>query len=94
MEPGIYHVHTQLNIAGVGPGLGPGQTVQVIGEPILKPIPMEQYHISKHYNCCRPWNYFCYQTVASNLKTFLYIFNIKFNTISFILLGLYILKYS
>jgi methane/ammonia monooxygenase subunit B len=40
LEPGIYHVHTQLNIAGVGPGLGPGQTVQVVGDPILKPIPM------------------------------------------------------
>src|SRR6187455_2858894 len=40
LEPGIYHVHTQLNVAGVGPGLGPGQTVQVVGEPILKPIPM------------------------------------------------------
>ncbi len=39
LEPGIYHVHTQLNIAGIGPGLGPGQTVQVTGEPILKPIP-------------------------------------------------------
>ena len=39
LEPGIYHVHTQLNIAGVGPGLGPGQTVQVSGEPILKPVP-------------------------------------------------------
>ncbi len=39
LEPGIYHVHTQLNLAGVGPGLGPGQTVQVVGEPIIKPIP-------------------------------------------------------
>src|ERR671911_1647674 len=39
LEPGIYHVHTQLNIAGVGPGLGPGQTVQVSGEAILKPVP-------------------------------------------------------
>src|SRR5215210_8944330 len=39
LEPGVYHVHTQLNIAGVGPGLGPGQTVQVSGEPILKPVP-------------------------------------------------------
>ncbi len=39
LEPGIYHVHTQFNLAGVGPGLGPGQTVQVVGEPIIKPIP-------------------------------------------------------
>src|SRR5829696_7589553 len=39
LEPGIYHVHTQLNIAGVGPGLGPGQTVQVSGEAILKAVP-------------------------------------------------------
>lgn len=39
LEPGIYHVHTQLNLASVGPGLGPGQTVQVTGPPILKPIP-------------------------------------------------------
>jgi methane/ammonia monooxygenase subunit B len=39
LEPGVYHVHTQLNIAGVGPGLGPGQTVQVTGEAILKAVP-------------------------------------------------------
>ena len=39
LEPGVYHVHTQLNIEHVGPGLGPGQTVVVEGERILKPIP-------------------------------------------------------
>ena len=39
LEPGVYHVHTQLNIAGVGPGLGPGQTVQVSGPVILKAVP-------------------------------------------------------
>ncbi len=39
LEPGVYHVHTQLNIEHVGPGLGPGQTVVVEGDPILKPIP-------------------------------------------------------
>lgn len=39
LEPGIYHVHTQLNIQTIGPGLGPGQTVQVTGEPIFKPVP-------------------------------------------------------
>src|SRR5215510_556253 len=39
LEPGVYHVHTQLNVASVGPGLGPGQTVQVTGPAILKPIP-------------------------------------------------------
>ena len=39
LEPGIYHVHTQLNIEHIGPGLGPGQTVQVTGTPILKPVP-------------------------------------------------------
>ena len=27
LEAGVYHVHTQLNVAKVGPGLGPGQTV-------------------------------------------------------------------
>ena len=31
LEPGIYHVHTQLNLEHIGPGLGPGQTVQVTG---------------------------------------------------------------
>ncbi len=35
----VYHVHTQLNVANVGPGLGPGQTVVVEGDPIIKPIP-------------------------------------------------------
>lgn len=39
LEPGAYHVHTQLNVASVGPGLGPGQTVIVDGEHIIKPIP-------------------------------------------------------
>ncbi len=39
LEPGVYHVHTQLNVASVGPGLGPGQTVVVDGDFILKPIP-------------------------------------------------------
>lgn len=41
LEPGIYHVHTQLNIQTIGPGLGPGQTVQVTGEPIFKPVPWQ-----------------------------------------------------
>jgi len=39
LEPGVYHVNTQLNVQNVGPGLGPGQTVVVEGEFILKPIP-------------------------------------------------------
>jgi methane/ammonia monooxygenase subunit B len=39
LEPGVYHVHTQLNVASVGPGLGPGQTVVVDGDYIIKPIP-------------------------------------------------------
>ena len=39
LEPATYHVHTQLNVEHVGPGLGRGQTVQVNGPPILKPIP-------------------------------------------------------
>lgn len=38
LEPGVYHMHTQLNIANVGPGLGLGQTVFVDGEPIIKSI--------------------------------------------------------
>lgn len=39
LEPGVYHVHTQLNIEHVGPGLGPGQTVQISGNPIFKAVP-------------------------------------------------------
>jgi methane/ammonia monooxygenase subunit B len=39
LEPGTYHVHTQLNVEHVGPGLGRGATVTVQGEPILKEIP-------------------------------------------------------
>ena len=39
LEEGVYHVHTQLNVATVGPGLGPGQTVVVEGEPITRPAP-------------------------------------------------------
>lgn len=38
LEPGVYHLHTQLNVANIGPGLGPGQTVVVEGEPIVKPV--------------------------------------------------------
>ena len=39
LEPGTYHVHTQLNVEHVGPGLGRGETVNVNGPAILKPIP-------------------------------------------------------
>ena len=39
LEPGTYHVHTQLNVESVGPGLGRGATVSVTGEAIIKPIP-------------------------------------------------------
>jgi methane/ammonia monooxygenase subunit B len=39
LEPATYHVHTQLNVEHVGPGLGRGQTVNVSGEAILKEIP-------------------------------------------------------
>ena len=39
LEPGTYHVHTQLNVEHVGPGLGRGQTVNVSGDAIIKPIP-------------------------------------------------------
>ena len=39
LEPGTYHVHTQLNVEHVGPGLGRGQTVNVNGDALLKPIP-------------------------------------------------------
>ncbi|MDE1863310.1 MAG: ammonia monooxygenase [Thaumarchaeota archaeon] len=39
LEPAVYHMHTQLNIASIGPGLGPGQTIVVTGPPIVKPIP-------------------------------------------------------
>ncbi|HJU95043.1 MAG TPA: methane monooxygenase/ammonia monooxygenase subunit B [Nitrososphaera sp.] len=39
LEPGTYHVHTQLNVESVGPGLGRGATVSVTGEAILKPVP-------------------------------------------------------
>jgi methane/ammonia monooxygenase subunit B len=39
LEPGTYHVHTQLNVEHVGPGLGRGATVNVSGDPILKEIP-------------------------------------------------------
>ena len=39
LHEGVYHVHTQLNVASVGPGLGPGATVVVEGEPIARPAP-------------------------------------------------------
>ncbi len=38
LEPGTYHAHTQLNIASVGPGLGPGMAIVVEGEPTEKPM--------------------------------------------------------
>ena len=41
LEPATYHVHTQLNVESVGPGIGRGSTVSVTGEPILKPIPYQ-----------------------------------------------------
>ena len=39
LHEGVYHVHTLLTVATVGPGLGPGATVVVEGEPIAKPAP-------------------------------------------------------
>lgn len=39
LHEGVFHVHTQLNVATVGPGLGPGVTVVVEGEPIVRPVP-------------------------------------------------------
>jgi methane/ammonia monooxygenase subunit B len=39
LEPATYHIHTQLNVEHIGPGLGRGQTVEVDGPVILKPIP-------------------------------------------------------
>ena len=41
LDGGVYHVHTQLNLETIGPGLGPGQTVVVEGEPIAKPAPSD-----------------------------------------------------
>jgi len=41
LEPATYHVHTQLNIEHVGPGLGRGATVNVVGQAILKPVPYQ-----------------------------------------------------
>ncbi len=46
LDEGVYHVHTQLNIESVGPGLGPGQTVVVEGEPIIKPAPSDSMAVS------------------------------------------------
>ena len=34
LDGGVHHVHTQLNLATVGPGLGPGATVIVEGGPV------------------------------------------------------------
>ncbi len=39
LEPSSYHMHTQLNVEHVGPGLGRGAAVVVTGDPILKEIP-------------------------------------------------------
>ena len=39
LEEGVYHVHTQLNVATVGTGLGPGATIVVEGESITRPVP-------------------------------------------------------
>src|SRR5207245_5157089 len=41
LEPAVYHMHTQLNIASIGPGLDPGQTIVVTSDQIVKPIPYE-----------------------------------------------------
>ena len=77
LEPGVYHVHTQLNIASVGPGLGPGQTVQVIGDPILKPIPINNI-IYQSIIIAAGLGITCYTTVASYLNFFL----INFKTLN------------
>ncbi len=38
LEPGTYHIHSLFNVDKVGPEIGPGQTIVVQGEPIIKPI--------------------------------------------------------
>ena len=40
LEPGTYHMHTTFGIDKIGPVLGPGQTIVVEGESVLKPIPL------------------------------------------------------
>ena len=39
LHEGVFHVHTQLIVATVGPGFGPGATVVVEGEPIARSTP-------------------------------------------------------
>ena len=39
LHEGVYHMHTLLTVATVGPGLGPVATVVVEGEPIARPAP-------------------------------------------------------
>ena len=68
LEAGVYHVHTQLNVAQVGPGLGPGQTVVVEGDPIIKPIPYTNIAYQSIYNWCWICHYVCNTTLASNLN--------------------------
>ena len=72
LEPGVYHVHTQLNVANVGPGLGPGTTVVVEGETNHKTNSICNACISECYDCSCICSNICYKTLASNLtnKTF------------------------
>jgi len=39
LEPGTYHIHTAFGIDKIGPVFGPGQTIVVQGEPVIKAIP-------------------------------------------------------
>jgi len=66
LEAGVYHVHTQLNVANVGPGLGPGQTVVVRTNYQTNSI--WQHCIPINHNWCWICNYICNTTLASNLN--------------------------
>jgi methane/ammonia monooxygenase subunit B len=38
LDPGVYHLHTQVNLKNLGISLAPGQTIFVMGDPINKPV--------------------------------------------------------
>ena len=68
LEAGVYHVHTQLNVAKVGPGLGPGQTVVVEGDYYTQTNSIYEHRIPINHNWCRICYYVCNKTLASYLK--------------------------
>ena len=67
LEPGVYHVHTQLNVANVGTGSRTRNNGSGRRGSGRKTNPMGNACVSEHYHCSCLCHNIRYKTLASNL---------------------------